>query len=410
MTMLDKMRQHKGWLKWSLALVVLAFVVLYIPAMNQNPTAGPNEIVAEIQTYEVTAQEFQQRYQMQILAMQNTYGDTMNEQLLRQLGIDQQILRQMIDERAALIEAESQGIKVSDEEIAAQIFAIPAFQENGKFVGEQRYEQVLRAQRPPLTKTQFEQGVRETLMAQKLQRTVTDWMSITDQEVEQTYRHRNEKVNLQVVTFAASRFRDTVTVTDDDIASHYQTNKEDFRIGERRKIKFLLLDAEKIRTDTTVPATAVQQFYSENIQQYTTEEQIRASHILLSTEGKEIETVRSQAEEIIARANNGQDFSDLARTYSEDGGTKDQGGDLDFFGRGRMVSEFENVAFSMEPGTISDPVVTPYGIHIIKLTEKIPGTSRPLDEVRDEIVPQLKLQLSQQEIAQQTILLSEKIN
>mgnify|MGYP001188064584 CR=1 FL=1 len=410
MTMLDKMRKHKGWLKWSLGLVVLAFIVLYIPAMDQGSTAGPNEIVAEIQTYEVTAQQFQQRYQMQILAMQNTYGDTMNEQLLRQLGIDQQILRQMIDERAALIEAESQGIEVSDEEIAAQIFAIPAFQENGQFVGEQRYEQVLRAQRPPLTKTQFEQGVRETLMAQKLQRTVTDWMSITDQEVEQTYRHRNEKVNLQVVTFAASRFRDTVTVTDGDITSHYQTNKEDFRIGERRKIKFLLLDAEKIRTDTTVPVTDVQQFYSDNIQQYTTEEQIRASHILLSTEGEEIETVRSQAEEIIARANSGQDFSDLARTYSEDGGTKDQGGDLNFFGRGRMVPEFENVAFSMEPGTISDPVVTPYGIHIIKLTEKTPGTSRPLDEVRDEIVPQLKLQLSQQEIARQTILLSEQIN
>ena len=148
MTMLDKMRQHKGWLKWSLALVVLAFVVLYIPAMNQNPTAGPNEIVAEIQTYEVTAQQFQQRYQMQILAMQNTYGDTMNEQLLRQLGIDQQILRQMIDERAALIEAESQGIKVSDEEIAAQIFAIPAFQENGKSVNNDTSKCSVRSVRP----------------------------------------------------------------------------------------------------------------------------------------------------------------------------------------------------------------------------------------------------------------------
>ena len=408
--MLDKMRQHKGWLKWSLALVVLAFVVLYIPAMDQGQTAGPNEIVAEIETYEVTSQQFQQRYQMQISAMQNTYGDTMNEQLLRQLGIDRQILQQMINDRASLAEAESQGIEVSDEEVAAQIFAIPAFQENGQFVGEQRYEQVLRAQRPPLTKTQFEQGLRETLMVEKLQRTVTNWMSITDQEVEQTYRHRNEKVNLQVVTLAASRFGDTVTITNDDIASHYQTNKEAFRIGERRKIKFLLLDAEKIRTDTTVPATDVQRFYSDNIQQYTTEEQIRASHILLSTEGKAVGTVQAQAEEIISLVNDGKDFADLAKIYSEDSGTKDQGGDLNFFGRGRMVPEFENVAFAMEPGTISDPVITPYGIHIIKLTEKTPGTSRSLDEVRDEIVPQLKFQLAQQETARQTMVLSEQIN
>ena len=75
----------------------------------------------------------------------------MNEQLLKQLGIDQQILQQMVDERAALAEADRLGIKVSDEEVRQRIFAMPAFQENGAFIGEPRYQQLLRMQRPPMT-------------------------------------------------------------------------------------------------------------------------------------------------------------------------------------------------------------------------------------------------------------------
>ena len=139
MTMLDRMRRHKNWLKWSLAIVVLTFVLLYIPDFVQTtPTgtgAGAREVVAEINGRTVTAGDFQQRYVSQVAAYRQQFGGSLNSQLLRQLGIDQQILSQMIDEQVGLIEAEQNGITVSDDELAQQIFSIPALQENGRFIG-----------------------------------------------------------------------------------------------------------------------------------------------------------------------------------------------------------------------------------------------------------------------------------
>ena len=110
MTMLDRMRRHKGWLKWSLALVVLAFIIFYIPSFLQEPAmtgvgAAPSEVVAEVEGRPVTVGEFRQRYNAQLQAYRAAYGGGLSDQLLRQLGIEQQILQQMIDEQAALIEA-----------------------------------------------------------------------------------------------------------------------------------------------------------------------------------------------------------------------------------------------------------------------------------------------------------------
>src|SRR2546421_10904561 len=168
MTMLDRMRRHRNWLKWSLALVVLTFIAFYIPSFLDTTStsvgASASDVVATVNGKEIRGLDFQRRYQSQIQAYQQQYGGGVNEQLLRQLGMDRQILQQMVDEQAALAEAERQGIRVSDEEVAQQIFSIPAFQENGRFAGEQRYEQVLRSQRPPMTKSEFEDNLRHSLM------------------------------------------------------------------------------------------------------------------------------------------------------------------------------------------------------------------------------------------------------
>jgi len=413
MTMLDRMRRHRGWLKWSLALVVLTFIVFYIPDFLQDPTAAgaaPGEVIAEVEGREITAGQFQRRYQTQMLAYQQAYGGQMSEQLLRQLGIENQILQQMVDEQAALAEAERQGIRVSDQELAAQIFAIPAFQENGRFVGEQRYELILRNQRPPMTKAEFEDNLRKSMVIDKLRAALTDWISISDAELEREYRQRNEKVKLQVVALTADRFRDKVTLSDADVAAHYEAHKAEYRVGERRKVKYLLVDAEQVRAKTVVTPNEVQSYYNENIQQFQTPEQVRASHILLKTEGKDEAAVRRQAEGLLEQVKAGADFAQLATKYSEDEGSAKAGGDLDYFGRGRMVPEFETAAFAMEPGQISDLVKTQYGFHIIKVVDKKPATTRSLDEVRAQISEQLSFQKAQQAVAAQARALDDKID
>jgi peptidyl-prolyl cis-trans isomerase D len=404
MTMLDRMRRHKGWLKWSLALVVLAFIVFYIPSFLNDPTAvgvgaAPTEVIAEVEGRSVTAGQFQQRYNSQIQAYRSAYGAGLSDQLLRQLGIDQQILQQMVDEQAALVEAERHGIRVSDEELAQQIFAIPGLQENGRFVGEQRYEQILRSQNPPMTKATFEETLRRSLMIDKLRAALTDWMTVSNDDVEREFRQRNEKAKLQVVALTAEAFKSQVKVSDADVSSYFDAHKAEYRVGEQRKVRMLLLDRDQAFARTGVTPTEVQSYYNGNITQYQTPEQVRASHILLNTAGKDEAAVRKQAEDILQQVKAGADFAELAKKYSEDEGSKPNGGDLDYFSRGRMVPEFEAAAFALEVGQVSDIVKSQFGFHIIKVVDKKPAVTRSLDEVRPQIEEQLKRQRADQQIA-----------
>ena len=413
MTMLDRMRRHKGWLKWSLALIVLAFVLAYIPSFLQPDAsvvgASPREVVAEVEGRELTAGDFQARYRQQIQAYSQQFGGSANMQLLRQLGIDQQILNGMIDEEVAIIEAERHGLRVSDDELAQRILSIPALQENGRFIGESRYEQLLRAQQPPMTKQQFEESLRRDMVIDKLRAALTDWMTVSSQELEREYRERNEKVKLQVVALTAEQFRDKVTVTDADVAAYFQQHNAEYRVGEQRKVKYLLLDRDAARQKVSVPATDVQRFYNDNIQQYQQPEQIRASHILLETAGKDEAEVRKRAEGILAQVKGGADFAELARKVSEDKGSAERGGDLDFFSRGRMVPEFEQVAFTLPVGQVSDLVKSQFGFHIIKVTEKRPGSTRTIDEVRAQIEDQLKTQITDQQVSDRAAELAARL-
>jgi peptidyl-prolyl cis-trans isomerase D len=414
MTMLDRMRRHRNWLKWSLGLVVLTFIAFYIPSFldttGTSVGASASDVVATVNGTDIRGLDFQRRYQNQIQAYQQQYGGSINEQLLRQLGVDQQILQQMVDEQASLAEAERQGIRVSDEELAQQIFSIPALQENGRFIGEQRYEQLLASQYPPITKGDFEQNLRRSLMIDKLRSAVTDWIAVSDADLEREYLNRNEKVKLQVVALTADKFRDKVTVNDADIASYYDAHKTEYRKGEQRKIHYLLVDRDQLRAKVTVTPQEIESYYNANVQQFQVPDQVRASHILLKTDGKDEAAVRKQAEDILKQAKApGADFAALAKKYSEDDGSKVNGGDLDYFPKGRMVPEFEQAAFSMQPGQISDLVKSQFGFHIIKVVDKKAASTRTLDEVRTQIQGTLTAQRVDQQIADRTRDLDARI-
>jgi peptidyl-prolyl cis-trans isomerase D len=402
MTMLDRMRRHKNVLKWSLVLVVLAFIALYIPASNDSANgAGLNDMVASVEGNEVTVGEFRQAYARQMQAYRSAYGADMDERLLRQLGIDQRIVQQLIEEKVALAEARRLGITASDEEVRQRILAIPAFQENGRFIGFDRYRQMLQMQNPPLRESDFEEQVRNSITVEKLQAAITNWISISDADVEAALRERNEKVKLAVVNFPADKFREGAQATDQEVSAWFEGNTENYRIPEKRKVKYALLDVQAVRDRITVSPQDVQNYFEDNAQQFSTPEQVRASHILLKTEGKNEEDVRTLAEDIAKKARAGADFAALAKQYSEDESNNTTGGDLDYFSRGQMVPEFDAAAFSLEPGEVSDPVKTSFGYHVIKMADKRAATSRPLAEVQAQIEDQIKWQRAQDE-AQRT--------
>jgi peptidyl-prolyl cis-trans isomerase D len=397
MTMLDRMRRHKGWLKWSLAIVILAFVVLYIPSFLSSDVAGNNDVVASVEGRDITVGRFRQAYQRQMQAYRAQFGGNVDERMLKQLGIDQRIVQQMIEEETALAEASKLGIAATDEEVRARISTMPGLQENGQFIGEQRYRQLLQMQNPPLTAKDFEDQIRRGITMEKLRAALTNWISVSDKEVEDEFRRRNEKVKLAVVSFPADKFREGLEATDAELTAYYDAHKNELKIPEKRKVKYALVDMQAIRNKTTVSPEDIQRSYEDNEKQYSTPEQVRASHILLKTDGKDDAAVKKQAEELLAKVKSGADFAKLATQYSEDDASKVKGGDLDFFSKGQMVPEFDKNAFSMKPGDISDLVKTQFGYHIIKVTDKKPATKKSLDEVRAQIEDQLKWERAQAE-------------
>jgi peptidyl-prolyl cis-trans isomerase D len=412
MTMLGKMRRHMNWLKWSLGIVCLAFVIFYIPDFLQgkNADAASSDTVASVQGRDITATEFKRTYQAQLQAYRSAYGNNMSEQLLKQLGVEQQILQQMVDERAALAEAQRLNISASDEEVRQRIFSYPAFQENGAFIGEQRYRALLRMQQPPMQPSDFEESIRDQLTVDKLRASLTDWMSIPDKDLEKEYRQRNDKVKLAIVSFTADKFRSQATASDAEVASYFDAHKADFKIPEKRKIRYLLIDIDALRAKVVVSPADVERAYNEGIDQYTTPEQVRASHILFKTDGKDDAAVKAKAEEVLKQAKSGADFAELAKKYSEDESSAKNGGDLDYFSKGRMVPEFDQVAFSMRPGQISDLVKSQFGYHIIKVVDKKPASTKTLAEVRQQITDQLAYERAQAQAADLADKLQKQIS
>ncbi len=411
MTMLDRMRRHRGWLKWSLALVVLSFILLYVPWGQQTDLpVSANAVVATVDGREITAGRFQRVYSQQMQQYRSAYGGNMDERLLKQLGIDQRILQGLIEEEAALVEADKLGISASDEEVKARILSLPVFQESGRFVGDTRYRQVLQMQNPPLRADEFEEQVRRGIVMEKLQGALTDWITVTDQEVDTEFRRKNEKVKLAVVNFLADQFREATIATDAEVSAWFESRKNDYKMPEKRKVRVALIDTQAIRERTQVSAEDIAGQYKENQQQYATPEQVRASHILFKTEGKDEAEVRKQAEAVLKRARAGEDFAKLANQFTEEEIGKTRGGDLDFFGRGSMAKEFEEASFALEPGEISDIVTTTFGLHIIKVTEHKEATTRTLEEVTSQIEDQIKWERAQNEAQRIADELDTQIN
>ena len=393
MTMLDSMRRHIGWLKWSLGLVILAFAFLYVPSFGQSTpqlTGALTDVVAAVGQREITVGEFRTVYLRQLQSYQAQSGGEISAEILRSMGLDRQILQQMIDEHAALQEAERLGVTVTDAEIRERIVSFPAFQQNGQFVGEQAYLQRLRRQSPPMTPAQFEEDVRRSLMLERLQAAVTDWITVTEEDLRREHVRRSETIRVSAISFRADDFREGIEVTDEDVAALFAQNAIDYTVPEKRRLRFVLIDVAALKASFTPSDADVQAYYGYNTDRYTEPVTLRASHILLRTEGKDPAEVQTRAEEIVAEARGGGDFAALARQYSEDDSTKELGGDLGSISPGQMVPEFEGAAYALEQGEISDPVSSLFGVHIIKATEKTGGATQPLNEVRESIVELLK--------------------
>ena len=399
--MLDIVRnkQKSIIIKLAFAVIILSFVIGY--AMLTAP-GGPDgestaEIAALVNEEAISYNDFQNAYSSLYQLYQNIYQDQFSPALEQQLKLADKAINGLIDQALLRKEAEQSGLEVSQQELVEAIAQIQAFQDNGRF-SRDRYLQVLAYQR--LSAEQFEEMQRTELLVEKVRTNLQQGIAVSDEEIEAEFHNRNDKFNLQFVRFSPIQFEDQVNADDKQLAEYFDQHKEEFRVPEKVAIRYLQFVPERYTDQVSLSQEELEKFYRRHPDQYESDEQVRASHILIkvdpNAEPSVLEERRSVAEQVLADARSGQDFAELARTWSDDKASAARGGDLDFFGRGSMVPEFERAVFNMSPGEISDLVKTSFGYHIIKVDAYIEPGIKLLDEAIDEVKQGLRVEKSRQ--------------
>jgi len=358
--MLRTMRESSKWIMWLVIVGVGAVFVLYLGIGGGFQGGGGADTVVDVDGRRYTVRDVYRIRQRQEAEYRRALGDgfdASNADFLDEMAAST-LLRMALLAR----EAEQLGLRASDEEIRRYLRRISgAVDESGRLdqrvvtdYAEREYGSVRR----------FQEALRDELLVQKISRLLGESVAVSEAEAREALRHRRQEVKIAFVRFDGS------------------VPPEDLEVSDAQLEAFLVSDAERVRVA-----------YDERTDEYYRPEQVRARHVLVQLpEDADAETeaaARERMDAIVKRIQEGADFVDVALEVSEDPGSKDQGGDLGFFPRGRMVPPFEEAAFSLEPGAISEVIRTTRGLHLIRVEERQAAMVVPFEEVRDEIARDL---------------------
>jgi peptidyl-prolyl cis-trans isomerase D len=300
------------------------------------------------------------------------------------------VLDQLVLQKSLELEASRLGLRVTPEEQANRIkLILPTVFSGDTWVGKDRYASEVE-NRTGMGVQEFEDYVRQALLEEKFRELVTDNVQVTPADIEDELRRRNENITLQYALIKASDLAPTINPSDSELAAYFTKNQSKYQVPERRSARFALLDLAQLNQMAQPTDAELHAYYNQHIGEYQVEDRVHVEHILLKTVGKtdaESAEIQQKAEDVLKQAKKGGNFEDLAKKYSEDTGTKDKGGDLGWIVDKQTVPEFQQAAFSLPKGSISDLVKTNYGFHIIKVLDKESAHTKTFDEVRSTIAP-----------------------
>src|ERR1700690_2441134 len=380
---LDRNRWIKITMTVILVVICFSMVITLIPGlMNTSATSSPDS-VASVGGTAISMVEVQRQLS------QLTHGQNIPPMLKGMYT--KQVLDQMVFQHSLELEAQRLGIPVTDEEMTERIKQLLPTALSGDTWLKDRYAAEIQARtNGAMTVTQFEDFLRNKMLFERFQRLVPDGISLSASEIEQEFRRRNEKVQIQYAAIRSDALAPTIHPSDAELAAYFAKNSAKYQVLEKRSARYALLDLDKLRAHTQVTDDALRAYYTAHIDQYKVENRVHPEHILFKTIGKtdaEIAEIRQKAEDVLKQAKKGANFEELAKKYSEDDATKPKGGDLGWIVEGQTVPEFQQAAFSLPKGSISDLVKTQYGFHIIKVLDHESARTKPFDEVRNTIVP-----------------------
>ncbi len=369
-----------------LVVVAASMITYLIPNSNLGGTTGGNEtVLAELGGQKLTQQDFQKHFAILLQGMQVDRPDQVRLMY-------PQYMQQEIIKMALLYVAKQLGITVSDDDVLIGIQSQwPQFFQNGT-VNKAQFEQYLSSL--GLSVDEATDVVKDQLIISRLQDSTLQGVVVTPEEVQTEFARRYDKAKISYIAFPAGKFLDQVKPTDEDLKKTYEFNKANYPVPAKSSYQVVMVDQEKVAATMTVTDAQLHQAYSQSMDNFRMPERIHVRHILVSTEGKsdaEKKTLKAKADDILKQLKNGADFAELAKKDSDDKGSGEKGGDLDWIVKGQMqVPEFEAAAFALKPKELSGVVTSSLGYHIIQVTEKEAARVKPFDEVKASLADELK--------------------
>ncbi len=370
----------RGWVAW--LIVGLISVPFALWGLHSYFTGPDERIVAEVGGEEITDTQYRRAFQMRVQELRDAWGDQFPPELLDDERFRESVLEGVVAQTLLQQFIADQAFAVSDTHLARNIRSIQAFHANGGF-SDQRYQQMARMQYGSVSA--FESEMRRSLLNEQLTSGIGDSAVITDREFALLVGVRYQQREIEYLRIAAERFADQVRYDESDIEAFYQANQDRFRTRARVRLAYLELDPEVVAAEISVSEEDLRRMYEAEQHRFITPEDRRASHILISLDNREGEEALALAEELHARLQAGEGFSELAGEYSEDPLSAQDGGDLGWVSRDDMVRAFEDALFALEQGAISEPVRTRFGFHLIRLDDVRGGEVTPFEDVRDEL-------------------------
>jgi peptidyl-prolyl cis-trans isomerase D len=380
--MLSLMRKHAG--TWMIKIILGAIVIVFIFWGVGSYRSRQSGRVASVNGTIITLDDYRESYNNLIEQVRQSFGNNLNEELIRMLQLRKRALDQLVDKALMLQAAEKLKLTVSDEELAESIRNIRAFQTAGVF-DSGRYLNILSRNR--LTPEDFEVQQRETLIINKLQGLIIGSIKVSDLEAQQWYIWNNTETDIDYLVLEPQRYKD-IKLTEEELRGYFDQHKDSYKTDPSIKVRYLYFNPEDYAARVKLTEDDIRDYYESNLDEFKTPKTVEARHILIkvdqNADPQQVESARKKAEEILKLAKQGQDFAELARKYSE-GPTRTKGGYLGTFRREEMVKPFSDKAFSMNAGEISEPVRTPFGWHIIKVEKVNPAKTLTLEEAEADI-------------------------
>lgn len=391
--MLDKVRKNvKSFgVQIVIIIVVAAFIgTIFLVWGHGGKQERQGMVIAKVYESEITYPEYQQEFFQLTQQYRNIYKDKWSDELAAKLDLKRVAFDNIVNYYILFYKAMEWGLRVSDEEVLDYIKSLPVFQINGVF-NSNRYRQVLDMQR--LTAQKFENDIKKHLLFKRIQERVTGGFKISDTEILEEFARNNEKIRGNYIAIPFERFASQIKIGLEELKEYYESHQEEYKLGARRSVEYLFVNPRDFEKDAEITDEEVENYYKMHEGQFLIKKRVKASHILLSVppdaSPEQEAKIKEKALDLLKKIENGEDFHELAKSFSECPSSK-RGGDLGYFEKGKMDPEFEKAAFALNIGEVSQVVRSSFGYHIIKVEDIKPEHVSPLDEVRDRIVNALK--------------------